>query len=223
MPADPLVTRLLRRYPGLTVEDAAQYAAEIRLALPLAADDARWEVLAARLRTDGYDAPEQVASEREDDEGHRQAWDPSDEGRAVAGVFARLGLRVERERRVRRVRPGVLWRLFRRLVRHLPPNERQVVLRRWGRWFAGGEPEEFRAVARATGVALGTAWNIEDRAKARLRRLLQLEQAGWKPPEPEQTSWLDPPETPPPDPEPFSPQGVRPSASDADGDQLRLY
>ncbi|GIW56207.1 MAG: hypothetical protein KatS3mg082_2611 [Nitrospiraceae bacterium] len=194
-----MIHLLCRRFPGLTAEDAAQYLAEARLTLGEQVADA--EVVAwamDRAKADGYDEHNVIAEDQEDEEGHRFSWDAqlSDDGQGVRAILARLGVADERGGRSRRLAPRVIRRLVRRLLNRAAPAERAVLSRRFGRLLAGYEPEGFREAAQAGGVALGTAWNIEDRAKRRLQSWAAIEQEVRE----EQLSWLDPPKPSPPPP-----------------------
>lgn len=211
-----MIHLLCRRFPGLSTEDAAQYLAEARLSLGEQASEAdvvAWAI--DRAKADGYDDHSVVAEDQEDEEGHRLSWDArlSDEGQGVRAILARLGVADDRGRRFRRLAPRVIRRLVRRLLDRSPPDEREVLRRRFGRLLAGHEPEGFREAAQAGGVSLGTAWNIEDRAKRRLESWAAIEQEVRE----EQLCWLDPPKPSPP-----SPPDPPPALLEADG-QIRLW
>lgn len=187
-----LVARLRRRFPALDAGDAEQYLAEARCELgPAVSEAALLRAARARARADGYGDPLVVLDDRDDGEGHVRAWldAVSDGGAGAAAVFARLGAAGEARRRAP-PRPSRLRRAVTRLLAGATLAEWTVVWARWGRLVAGLPPETLRRAARRAACSLGTAWNIEARAKRRIRALAEDREAppvqlefGWRAPD----------------------------------------
>lgn len=189
---DP-VARLCRSLPALEPEDARQYLAEAACALgPEASAAALLEAALARARADGYADPVVIPSDQDDGEGHVRVWLDSvdDQGAGAAAVFARVGAAGEAPRRRAPVSPSRVRRLVNRLLATASGADWDVLWARWGRLLAGLTPATFREAARTSEVALGTAWNIEARAKRAVRALARRREPtpiqlgfGWHPPE----------------------------------------
>jgi hypothetical protein len=217
---------LLRRVPSLDLDDARQYLAWAACELgPDAPDDRLVEMAVRRARADGYDDPWVYPRDAEDEDGRRRDWAATvpDGGAGAASILARVGLSPSG---LRRPRPaGWSARVVRiaRLILAAPGSRAaaEILRRRWGRMLAGLEPASFREAARAAGVALGTAWNIEAEAKARMARLVRWAAHA---PSPEQLSWLDPPADAAAATEPEAPPllGLDSTRQD-DANQLRLF
>jgi hypothetical protein len=218
--------------PSLDLDDARQYLAWAACELgPDAPDDRLVEMAVRQARADGYDDPLVYPSDVEDEEGRRRDWAAlvPDGGAGAASILARVGLppSVPRRSGPSGAGSGAGWsaRVARvvRLILAAPGSRAaaEILRRRWGRILAGLEPASFREAARAAGVALGTAWNIEAEAKARMSRLIRWAAHA---PSPEQLSWLDPSSDSTSATEPEAPPllGIV-STRQNDANQLRLF
>lgn len=190
-----LADALQRRFPRLPREEAWQYAAEALLAACKFEEAASASVLQAKK--DGWDDPLVFLRDREDEEGHRAPWETSlgDAGDGAARIEARAALcfpshEGERKSRGRHCETRHLASLVREAIQALPPAHQQVMWARWGTLLAGKKPASYRAAAKAAGVSLGGAWNIERQALDVLRRLIADRSAIGRR-KPVQTSWLD--------------------------------
>lgn len=192
--ADRLIGALQRRFPRLPKEDAWQYAAEAIVQTAFDEEAVRQAVL--RVKKDGWDDPLVFPRDREDEEGHRILWEATlgDAGAGAARIEDRAAAlfpsQGRPEHRRSRVSIEDLWPLLREAIAALPSAHQKALWCRWGPLLAGKKPASYRAVAQAAQVSLGGAWNIEQRAMALLRTV--VERRLRRPPKATQLSWLDP-------------------------------
>lgn len=168
---------LRRRFPSLSEEDAAQYAAEARLAAPTAGADEQLAAALRRVKADGYDDPVCVAGDLDHDadgEAPRGRWIDglSDLGDGQARIEARVGLARPLRRRgsTCRLRPAVI-RAAIALSRAASPEEQVVLNGRILRpLLVDGRTTPFRKLCRP-GLCLGSTVKVERRLWRRLRDL----------------------------------------------------
>jgi hypothetical protein len=194
------VQRLCRRFPSLEPEDAAQYLAEARATLGEQATEAElltWAI--ERAKADGYDDPIVIAQDQEDEDGTSMAWETtlSDEGAGAQAMMALVGLWDAQIRKGLRVSKRRLKSATQRILAKGPLGVQTVAWGRFGRLLYGLPQETFRRLAQDAGVALGSAWNLEQRIRHAI--LAELKRPVTKP---EQLSWLPAPPVDPPTPAP---------------------
>lgn len=175
-----LTRALRRRFPSLSPEDAAQYAAESLVAAPLASADEQVAAARRRIRADGYDDPVVGVAQDLDEDAAREDWlaRRSDEGAGQANIEARVGLaRPSRRRRsIRRLRRALVQAAI-ALSREATPVEREILAGRVLRPLLGdGQVTPFRRLSRP-GLSLGWTVAVERRLWRRLRDLAEARRA----------------------------------------------